>query len=159
MGIANDPTIAGQYFEAIALFNKASTVLAAQVNTLRSQAAAAMAWDDATTRALALYTLAEKMVEAKNFVFFNPALTKRPLAVKVGSGVRGPRDPKQLKSKTKPPPDEKRKLPMYELGELLVQRGRTTKLTPDQDTLAKKLRGTDHTDDLTARFNQAAAKP
>lgn len=158
-GIINDPTIAGQYFETIALFNKASTALAVQVNTLRSQAAPASVWDDATTRALTLYALGEKMVEAKNFVFFNPALTKHPLAVKVGSGVRGPRDLNQLRSKTKPLSKEKRGLPMYELGDLVVRRGRSTKLTPDQDTLAKKLRGTDHTDDLTARFNQAAAKP
>ena len=158
MGDRQRPDDRGQYFEAIALFNKASTVLAGQVKTFReSKTAPASAWDDATTRALALYALAEKMVEAKNFVFFNPDLTRNPLAAKVGSGVRGPREPKRTPDKTQTPPKDEPTLPMYELGELLIERRRTTKLTADQDALTKKLRRTDHADELTARFNQAAA--
>jgi hypothetical protein len=150
-GIDNDPTIAGQYFEGISLFNKASKVLAAQVQQLKTTAAPASVWDDATTRALQLYALAEKMMDGKNFKFFNTDLPKR-MAVKVGFGIRGVRDPQGARSRKAPRSQDQPTLPMYELGELLIKRGRTITLTADQDALTKKKRGDEHTQELTDRL-------
>jgi hypothetical protein len=159
-GIKNDEAIAADYFRGISLFDASSKLLAERLKRLAGgRRAPAGDWNDATTQALELYDLAEKMSDAQNFVFFNDAFTKKKPIPAIGFSIRPPVGPASLRPAA-PPAGSPPTLPMYQLGELLSQRKRRGQaLTADQDRLAQKPRGKQHVTELTARLRKATAKP
>jgi hypothetical protein len=159
-GTTNDETIAADYFRAISLFDASSKLLAERLKRLASgHQAAAADWNDATTRGLELYALAEKLSDAQNFIFFNDAFTRKKPIPAIGFAIRPPADSGRLRLAT-PHAGRPATLPMYQLGELLSQRKRRGQtLTADQEALAQKPRGKEHVTELTAKLRTAAARP